>query len=224
MPSLSEILGNTKGVLVAFGYIGDNKVTSVDGRTRAACMAHVRRKFFDARAENSTAADEALALILDVYRVEHDAMERGIVRTDAHAKLRQTKGREAMDALHRWLVENEERYPPRSSLLGKAIRHALTNWERLCVFLDDVNVPVDNNASERAFWPIAKGRDNWLFAGNDDAAEQLACLLGIYATCEANGVNPKAYLADVLSRLATHPAKDIDDLLPHRWTPLAALA
>ena len=71
---------------------------------------------------------------------------------------------------------------------------------------------------------LAKGRDNWLFAGNDEAAEKLANLLGICSTCEANGINPEAYLADVLPRLATHPAKDLDELLPHRLEPSASMA
>jgi transposase len=215
----SQILGGTNGVLVVDGFTGYNAVTQVDGRTRAACLAHVRRKFFDARSGHEATADEALRLILDVYRVEHEATERGIVRTDEHAELRRTRGREAMDALHRWLLAHEEKFPPRSSQLGNAIRHALKNWERLTVFLDDATVPVDNNASERALRPIAKGRDNWLFAGNDDAAEKLCALLGICATCEANGVNPEAYLADVLPCLATHPACQLDELLPHRWVP-----
>lgn len=216
----SEILGGTDGVLVVDGFTGYNRVTDVDGRTRAACLAHVRRKFFDARAGNERLADQALELILDVYRVEHEALRRGIVRTEEHAELRRTQGRAAMTALHSWLKANEEKYPPRSSALGNAIRYALNNWERLCVFLDDIEVPPDNNASEASLRPIAKGRDNWLFAGNDDAAERLVQLLGLCATCEANDINPEEYLADVLARLTTHPAKDIDDLLPHRWRPL----
>lgn len=215
----SEILGGTTGVLVVDGYTGYNAVSQVDGRTRAACLAHVRRKFFDARSGFEQAADAALRLILDVYRVEHDAMERGIVRTDEHAELRRTRGRAAMETFHAWLLANEPAHPPRSSL-GKAIRHALKNWERLCVFLDDVNVPVDNNVSERALRPVAKGRDNWLFAGNDEAAERLMALLGLCTTCEALGINPEAYLADVLGRVADHPVADIDLLLPHRWAPL----
>lgn len=215
----SEILAGTNGVLVVDAFTGYNAVTDDDGRTRAGCLAHIRRKFFDARSDHEGDADEALALILDVYRVEHEAMDVGIVRSEEHATLRNTKARAAMDALHAWLLAKEPCYPPRSSGLGRAIRHALTNWERLTVFLDDVNVPVDNNASERALRPVAKGRDNWMFAGNDDAAARLMALLGLCATCEANGINPELYLADVLGRLDSHPANRIDELLPHRWSP-----
>ena len=215
----TEILGGTTGVLVVDGYTGYNRVTDVEGRTRAACLAHVRRKFFDARDSAPAAADEALALILDVYRVEHDAMERGVVRTNEHAELRRTQGRAAMDRFHAWLQANEDQYPPRSPI-GKAVHHALKSWDRLGVFLDDVDVPVDNNASERALRPVAKGRDNWLFAGNDDAAERLMALMGLCASCEANGINPEDYLADVLERIGDHPVADLDELLPHRWAPL----
>jgi transposase len=215
-----EILGGTRGVLVVDAYTGYNRVTDVDGRTRAGCLAHVRRKFFDARSGHEAVVDQALALILDIYRVEHEALSRGVVRSDEHAVLRRTKGRAAMDALHDWLKVNEPKYPPRSSQLGAAIRHALANWERLCVFLGDVNVPIDNNESERALRPVAKGRDNWLFAGHDDAAEQLMALLGLCASCEANAINPEAYLADVLACLDTHPASRLDELLPHRWRPV----
>ena len=218
----SEILGASKGILVVDGFTGYNRVTDPGGRIRAACLAHVRRKFFDARAGNERVADEALALILDVYRVEHEALRRGVVRTDEHAQMRKTQSRAAMNALHAWLKAQEENYPPRSSQLGGAIRYALNNWERLCVFLDDVNVPPDNNASEASLRPIAKGRDNWLFAGTDEAAENLVQLLGLCATCDACGVNPEEYLTDVLARLATHPMSEIDDLLPHRWQPLDA--
>lgn len=215
----TEILGESEGVLVVDGYTGYNKVTAPGGRVRAACLAHVRRKFFDARKENEAVADEVLALILDVYRVEHLAKERGIVRTAAHAKLRDTQGRAAMDALNAWLTTRADAYPPRSSALGNAIRYALKNWAHLCVFLDDVEVPVDNNASERHLRPVAKGRDNWMFAGNDGAAERLMALLGICATCEANGINPQEYIADVLCRVEHHPVSQLDELLPHLWKP-----
>ena len=212
----AQVLGGSTGVLLVDGYTGYNAVTSVDGRTRAACLAHVRRKFFDAK---GAASDRALELILDVYRVEHEALERGIVRTAEHAELRRTKGRAAMNAFHRWLVEQEPHHGPASGI-GKAVRHALKNWDRLCVFLDDVNVPIDNNFSEASLRPIAKGRDNWMYAGTHEAAENIAALLTLTATCEANGINPELYLADVLERLPTHPQSELDDLLPHNWRRL----
>lgn len=213
-----KILGESSGVLVVDAYSGYNNVSGSTGRERAACLAHVRRKFFDAGGEP---AQKALALILDVYRVEHDASERGIVRTEEHAELRRTKSRAAMNAFRQWLKDNAGKHGPKSGL-GNAIRHALGNWDRLIVFVDNVDVPVDNNESERALRPIAKGRDNWLYAGNDEAAHNIATLLSLAACCEANGINPEQYLADVLERIETHPQSRLDELLPHLWRPLAS--
>ena len=213
-----EILGESDGVLVVDAYSGYNEVTGTAGRERAACLAHVRRRFFDAGGEP---AQKAMALILDVYRVEHEASERGIVRTVEHAELRRTKSQAAMNAFRQWLEDNAGKHAPKSGL-GNAIRHALGNWDRLCVFIDNVDVPVDNNESERALRPIAKGRDNWLYAGNDEAAQNIATLLSLTACCEANGINPEHYLADVLERIETHPQSRIDELLPHLWRPLSS--
>ena len=103
--------------------------------------------------------------------------------------------------------------------MGEAIGYALNQWKTLIAFLDDARVPVDNNASESALRAAALGRRNFLFVGHDEGGEHLAGLDPLVATCEANGVNPAAYFTDVLVRLQTHPASQIDELLPHRWAP-----
>jgi transposase len=209
------VLGGTKGTLLVDAYTGYNPVVDVDGRTRAACLAHVRRKFFDALA-TAPEAQEALDIILDVYRVEHRATNEGIVRTPDHAKLRRKESLAAMKRLRRWLERHREGYPPKGPL-GKAISYALDNWEELQVFLSDVNVPVDNNASERALRIVALGRKNFMFVGHEDVGQNLAILYSLMATCEQHRVDPQAYLADVLVRIDDHPNKDIDALLPDRW-------
>jgi transposase len=210
-----EVLGGTKGTLLVDAYTGYNSVVDVDGRKRAACLAHVRRKFFDAL-PTSPEAQEALDIILAVYRVEHRATEENIVRTDAHARLRNTDSRATMKRLRAWLDHHRDRYPPKGPA-GKAISYALDNWEELQLFLDDVNIPVDNNASERALRIVALGRKNFMFVGHEDAGQNLAILYSLMATCEEHGVDPQAYLADVLMRLDQHPNKRIDELLPDRW-------
>jgi transposase len=121
-----------------------------------------------------------------------------------------------MQRLHDWLVEQRGLNLPKGPL-GKAVSYALSNWEHLQVFLDDVQVPVDNNAAERALRIVAIGRKNFLFVGNARAGQNLAVLYSLMATCEAHGVDPHAYLADVLLRIDEHPAKLIDDLLPDHW-------
>lgn len=215
----ASVLGGTTGTLVVDAYTGYNRVTDVDGRERAGCLAHVRRKFFDALGAAPEAARQALDLILDIYRVEHVARAQGIVRTPQHLEMRLTDGRTAMDRLHAWLVEHKELHPPKGPL-GGAIRYALNQWDYLVRFLDDVRIPLDNNASERALRVVALGRKNYLFVGHEDAGDNLAGLYSLVATCEANDVDPVAYLTDVLIRVHTHPASRIDEILPHLWTRL----
>lgn len=213
----ANVLGGSRGTLVVDAYTGYNRVVDVDGRSRSSCLAHVRRKFFEALTSNADEARRALDLILDVYRVEHEAKKRNIVRTAAHLELRQTKGRAAMTAFLAWLDENKDRFPPKSAL-GQAISYAINRGDTLTKFLDDVRIPLDNNASERALRIVALGRKNFLFVGNPECGGNLAGLYSLIATCDLHGVDPVEYLADVLIRVDTHPAAEIDDLLPHRWT------
>src|SRR5262249_30605024 len=213
-----QVLGGTLGTLVVDAYTGYNRVTDVEGRERASCLAHVRRRFFDALGTAPTEGRRALDLILDVYRVEHEAKERGIVRTTEHLALRQTKGRAAIDAFLAWLEEQKDLHPPKSAL-GEAISYARNRGQTLTRFLDDARTPVDNNASEGALRVVALGRKNFMFVGDSEKGETLAGLYSLVSTCEAHDVDPIAYLRDVLIRVDTHSAALIDDLLPHRWQP-----
>lgn len=213
-----EVLGGTQGTLVVDAYTGYNRVTDVEGRDRASCLAHVRRRIFEALRSAPVEARRGLELILDVYRVEHEAKEEGIVRMAEHLALRQTKGRAAMNAFQSWLVAEKDRHPPKSPL-GQAISYALNRGDTLTRFLDDVRIPVDNNAAERALRVVALGRKNFLFVGDPEAGNNLAGLYSLVSTCEANEVDPVAYLADVLLRVDTHPASRIDELLPQNWEP-----
>lgn len=214
-----DVLGGTQGTLVVDAYTGYNSVTGVDGRTRAGCLAHARRKFFDASSSHPD-AHVALDAIRDVYRVEHEAKERGVARTPEHLAMRQARSKPILDKLHAWLVEMKDSYLPKSGM-GSAIRYAIDNWTELTRFLDDVHVPPDNNRSEAALRVAALGRKNFLFVGHEDAGDNIAALYTLVATCEAHGVNPFDYLRDVLLRVSTQPAADIDALLPHRWAPAA---
>ena len=123
-----------------------------------------------------------------------------------------------MDDFKAWLLTEQGRHPPRGPM-GEAIGYALSQWNPLTLFLTDAHLPIDNNASEAALRIAALGRKNFLFVGSDHAGENLAGLYSLIMTCEANGVNPVAYLADVLLRVQAHPASRIDELLPHNWKP-----
>jgi transposase len=219
----SQLLGGTKGTLVVDAYTGYNEVTKVDGRTRSGCLAHCRRKFFESLQSAPEEARRALELILDVYRVEHEAAERRIVRTAEHLALRKSRGKAAMDAFKAWLDEQAGKHLPKGPM-AVAVRYALNNWTELTRFLDDVRVPVDNNNAERALKVVALGRRNFLFVHHKKSGENLAGLYSLLATCEANQVEPIGYLKDVLVRVHTHPHSKIDELLPDAWRPPDQLA
>lgn len=218
----SRVLGSTTGTLVVDAYTGYNRVCTPDQRERGGCLAHSRRKLFDARRDNP-ALQRGLDLILEVYLVEHEAKERGIVRKPEHAALRRTRSRAAMDELHKWLLEQKPLHLP-SSPAGKAVNYALDNWEHLCVFLDNVDVPPDNNSAEAALRIVAKTRDASLFVGNDKAGTNLGILLTLVRSAQACGHNPEEYLADVLLRVHDTPQSRIDELLPDAWQAPSASA
>jgi len=226
-----RILGESEGTLQVDGYTGYNAVTTPEGRTRAACWAHARRKFWSAL-ESAPEAGEVLDLIVELYAVEWKAQEKGICGSEAHRLLRQSESLPVVEKIEAWLEEREARAPPKSPL-GKAIGYMLEKDPKtkkrsmkraLKVFLDDPKVGLDNNVSERALRIVALGRKNFLFAGSDMAAEHLAVLQSLVSTCEANGVNPEEYLTDVLVRTRDHPQSRIDELLPQNWRPPAPAA
>ena len=209
------MLGGTSGALVVDAYTGYNAVTVPKGRVRVGCWAHVRRRVYNAL-RSTPEARVGLDLILQLYRVEHDASEAGIVRTPAHRALRQQRSLPVLEKLHAWMVAETPRHLPKGPL-GSALSYALKQWEALCRFASDEKLPLDNNRAEGALRKAALGRRNFLFVGHEAAGENLAGLYALVATCEANGVNPEGYLADVLLRVQTHPNARIDELLPHAW-------
>ncbi|TSC32019.1 IS66 family transposase [Corallococcus sp. Z5C101001] len=204
-----EVLGGTTGALVVDAYTGYNAVTLPEGRVRVGCWAHVRRRFFEAL-PTAPEAREALDFILALYRVEALARDAGVVRTDAHRELRQQQSFPILTTLRAWMEAQAPRHLPKGPM-GQALCYALTR------FASDARLPLDNNRSEAALRKAALGRKNFLFVGHEAAGANLAGLYALVATCEANGVNPEAYLADVLLRVQTHPHSRIGELLPHEW-------
>jgi transposase len=208
------LLEGTKGVLLVDGYSGYNDIEKVSSRRRAACLAHARRYFFESL-KTAPVAQEALDLITELYRVEHDAKEQQLSET-AKLELRKQRAGPIRERLRAWLDQQRPRHPPKSPL-GVAIRYTLGQWDELGVFLQDARVPLDNNASERSLRRIALGRKNYLFVGDVAAGKSLAGLYSLVATCESRWINPFDYLADVLARVQDHPASAIDELLPGAW-------
>ena len=209
------VLGGSQGALVVDAYTGYNPVTTPEGRERAGCLAHARRKLYELR-EKVPSVDAALALILEVYRVEAEAKAQGIVRTSQHHALRQSRSRKAMDDLKAWAEAEQAKWPPRGPV-ATACGYLLDHWTEMTRFLSNVQLPPDNNAAERALRGVALGRKNFLFVGHELAGENTAILYSLVATCVANDVNPSEWLTDVLLRVQTWPAANVGELLPYRW-------
>lgn len=209
-----KVLAGTKGYLVVDAYSGYNSIADVSTRKRAACHAHLRRYFHESLS-TAPVAQEAIDLILALYRIEHEADEKKLVGAE-RLKLRRKKAPAARSRLKAWLEDQRPRHPPKSPI-GTAITYGLKRWDDLGRFLDDPRVPLDNNASERALRRVALGRKNYLFVGGVDAGTNIAGLYTLIATCEARGVNPFAYLTDVIARVQDHPADRLDELLPGAW-------
>jgi transposase len=210
-------LNDFKGVLHADGYTGFDKLFETQGPggatvTEAACMAHVRRKFFDLTTKMGShpIAEEALMRIGELYDIEREI--RGSP-PDTRRAARQEKSKPLFEELHQWLQAQLSHLPGKSNTAG-AIRYALNRWKALEHFLDDGTIEIDNNAAERAIRPITLGRKNWLFAGSDKGGERAASILSLIETAKINDLDPEAYLRDVLTRIADHPINRIDELLP----------
>lgn len=181
-----------------------------------ACLAHVRRKFFDlARDGRSATAAEAVARIAQLYAIEDEARGQP---PDRRAAIRQTKARPVFDDLAAWLRVQLQKISAKSDL-AKAIRYALTRLPRLEIYLSNGRLEIDNNAAERSIRRLAIGRKNWLFAGSEGGGQTAAVAYTLIETAKLNAVDPQAWLADVISRIAEHPISRIDDLLPWRFAP-----
>ncbi|MBV8231498.1 MAG: transposase [Planctomycetaceae bacterium] len=131
--------------------------------------------------------------------------------------LRRERSAPLLERFGIWLEEQVPRVLPKSPM-GQAIGYARSNWAALNRYLEAGFLPIDNNASERALKPVAIGRRNWLFAGSDGGGRTAAILYSLAATCKGLGLDPFAFLRDVLDRVCTHPARRIAELLPDRWS------
>jgi hypothetical protein len=212
-------LESWQGKLVCDDYSG-YKASFQQGITEIGCAAHARRKFFDLHANHSSqVAGQALPFFAALYDIERDA---AILDAEERRWLRQSRARPVCDALHDWLAA-QRKLVSEGSAIAKALDYSLKRREALTRYLDDGNVPIDNNWVENQIRPWAIGRSNWLFAGSLRAGQRAAAIMSLVRSAQLNGHDPYAYLKDVLARLPTHKANDIAALLPHRWQPADAV-
>lgn len=204
-----------RGYLQADAFSGYDRIYAGGVILEVACWAHARRKFFDAQTSYSAEAVRFLELIGRLYAVEHRAKHRQI-SAERLLSWRQRYSRRRLARLRVELDRLSLSVLPRSPL-GKAIGYTLNNWKALERYTDAPYLSIDNNLSERQIKQLVLGRKNWLFAGSEGGAENAAVLFSVIVSCKLNGVNPFAYLRDVLLRIHTHPAEKIQQLIPREW-------
>jgi transposase len=228
-------LGAFAGILQADAYGGYNELyepsRSPGPVTSALCWSHARRQFFEladiaANARRGKTATAISPVALEAVRridVLFD-IERGINGGGAEERLRVRREKSAplLTELEAWLRDERARLS-RSASVAKPIDYMLKRWDRFTRFIDDGRICLTNNAAERALRGFALGRKSWLFAGSERGADRAAAMATLIMTAKLNDVDPLAWLADVLSRIAEHPVQRLDELLPWNWRKTADL-
>ena len=199
-----------QGHLMVDDYAG-YKALFGDRITELGCLAHVRRKFFELHAANSSpVAATALTFISQLYRVEQEG--HALTHPERQV-LRQHKAKPLLQQFYDWLSHTRLSVAM-GSALAKAIDYALKRWNALVRYADSGNLPIDNNLVENTIRPIALGKKNWLFAGSERAGVRAAAIQSLLGTAKLNGLDPQAWLKDTLEKLPTWPHSRIDELLP----------
>jgi transposase len=219
-------LASFAGHLHADGYSGFNELYEAKDAglacvTEVACWAHVRRKFFDFHKSNgSPIAKEALDKIGVLFDIERTIAGKTPGMREA---VRIANAKPKLDALAVWFDAQLKLISGKSEL-AKAIRYARSRWDALTCYLDDGRLEISNNAAENQIRPLALGRKNGLFAGSDAGGERAAAFYTLIRTAKLNGIEPEAYLREVLTRIGEHPINAIDALLPWNISRPATLS
>lgn len=215
----TEMLGDYRGALQTDGYSVYEAFDKKKDITLIGCLAHVRRKFYEARQNDQQRAQEALAFIGQLYQVEQAAREKKLT-PEERLKRRIETAKPIWDKWQTWLAEQQTsgKVLPNSAI-GKAITYACNRNKYIARYLQDGQLEIDNNLVENQIRPIALGRKNYLFAGSERAAQCAAILYSLLASCKQNDIDPYTWLRDVLESIAEHPINRIDELLPHKWKP-----
>jgi len=220
-------LGEYAGILQADAYAGFNRLYEAGRKpapiTEASCWAHGRRKFFEladvtAKASGKLAVIAPLAFaavkrIDAIFDIERDINGRSI---DERLAVRRAQAAPLVSDLETWMRAERAKLS-RHSDVAKAMNYMLNRWDTFARFLHDGRICLTNNAAERALRGIALGRKSWLFAGSDRGGERAAVMYTLIQTARLNGVDPQAWLADVLARINDHNIHRLDELLPWNW-------
>jgi transposase len=217
------LLKGCRGHLHADGYTGFGGLYEADPKTGApaplkevACWAHARRKLYDVHIETkSPVAAQALEIIARLFAVEAGVKGRAPAERVA---ARQERSVPILADLRALLDATLTKISGKSDF-AKAIRYATSRWTALTRYVDDERLEMTSNAAERAVRPLTLGRKNYLFAGSDEGGRRAAIMYTLIETARFNDVDPEAWLADVIARIADHPMNQIQELLPWNWWP-----
>lgn len=213
----AEIVGDFKGILQTDGYTGYNALGESERITHAGCLVHVRRKFMDVLKAGSKkkkgTASAVVDLIAKLYRLESRA-RKDAMSPDEILTMRTEKSSLILEKIHEIITKASGSVPP-TSLLGKAISYALSQWTRITVYLENPALTPDNNIAENSIRPFAVGRKNWLFSGSPRGAKASATLYSLIETAKANKLNPADYLCKLFEKLPHAQSRtDLEALMP----------
>ena len=210
---------NFKGYLQCDGFAGYETAFKTNPDVRLVnCMVHIRRHYEQALDENRPMAEHALAEIQHLYKIERMCDDAGLSPEERKAK-RQELSKPIMEAMKLWMETEGVKYSE-SSQIGKAITYAYTRWDNMMRYLEDGRLLLDNNLAENEIRPVTLGRKNYLFCGNHEAAQNMAVVCSLLATCRNHDVNPRDYLNDIISQMPYHTKASYEELLqllPHKW-------
>ena len=212
-----EILGAYKGAVQCDGYDAYDQFEKNDNITVYGCWAHARRKFVDALNENNRLATEALCFIRKIYKVESDANKAGL-NADERKEQRLKISYPTIRLFETWMKETYLKVLPNSKM-GDAIEYTYSLLPRLSRYVNDGRINIDNNLIENAIRPLALGRKNYLFCGNDASAYRAAIVYSLISTCKAVDVDPRTWMEDVLRKIPYYQRDQMDlaELLPFNW-------
>jgi len=180
------------------------------------CWAHARRKFYDARSSSPQLSHTAIAWIKMLYQIEKEIKN---LSAEQRKAVRQEKSVVIWNDFKNWLDEIPLEQALPQSPIRQAINYAINGWDALCRYTTDGDLSIDNNVAERLMRPIAIGRKNWLFFGSDNGGRTAAILFTITQSAKRHGLNMFTYLKDIIARISDHPANQLYQLLPDKWSP-----
>lgn len=212
----TEILRDFKGYLQTDGY-GVYECFDGEQIQLFHCMAHARRMFEEALDNDHARAEYVLVQMQMLYAIERYARENNVANP-IRQQLRQKDGLPVLEGLRQWLKENILQVTPKSKI-GQAIAYTLSRWDKLCLYVKDGMLEIDNNLAENAIRPVAIGRKNYLFAGSHHAAQRAAMLYSLLATCKKKGIEPYQWLRHVLTVIPDYKANRLYELLPGYQIP-----